>query len=202
MDDDPLDSDDILAAVRALEAADEMLRPQDWPALSDRRLRDQVAQRLQVLGRQLIAVGGEDRGRVEGYLSGWSDAAGAVLADDPGGLQESDLAVLTLIYLNFEILEGILAEEVLPLDKQLDKHEGSTGRDVVKGEELKQSLARLRAHQLIDSKHRPGNALKRLTPAQRRRLADNLILLLRPDSPWAGEIRRGLATSPTREGQP
>jgi hypothetical protein len=202
MDDDPLDSDDILAAVRALEAADEMLRPQDWPALSDRRLRDQVAQRLQGLGRQLIAVGGEDRGRVEGYLSGWSDAAGAVLAADPGGLQESDLAVLTLIYLNFEILEGILAEEVLPLDKQLDKHEGSTGRDVVKGEELKQSLARLRAHQLIDSKHRPGNALKRLTPDQRRRLADNLILLLRPDSPWAGEIRRGLATSATREGQP
>jgi hypothetical protein len=49
MDDDPLDGDDILAAVRALEAADEMLRPQDWPALSDRRLRDQVAQRLQGL---------------------------------------------------------------------------------------------------------------------------------------------------------
>ena len=92
----------------------QMLRPQDWPALSDRRLRDQVAQRLQGLGRQLIAVGGEDRGRVEGYVSGWSDAAGAVWLATRPPFRMSDLAVLTLDLPDFEILERILGEEVPP----------------------------------------------------------------------------------------
>src|ERR1022692_1698897 len=105
------DESDIVATVRALEAADAMLRPQEWPALADRYLREQVGQRLQGLGRQLLTVTDEAAGRVEGYLTGWSDEAAENLARDPNGLQENDLAVLTLIYLRSEILERILGEE-------------------------------------------------------------------------------------------
>jgi len=189
MCDEGPDEGDIVATVRALEAADAMLRPHEWPVLADRRLRQQVAQRLEGLGRQLLTVTDEAAGTVEGYLSGWSDDAAEGLARDPSGLQPNDLAVLTLIYLHSEILERILGEEVLPVAKQLDAHEGSTGRDVIRGDDLQESLARLKAHQLISPRSKIGPAFRRLTPTQRQRLEDNLVLLLRPDSIWAREIR-------------
>jgi hypothetical protein len=189
MHDEFPDENEIGATVRALEAADAELRPREWPTLADRRLREQVGQRLQGLGRQLLTVGDGAAGTVEGYLSGWSDEAAEVLARDPNDLQENDLAVLTLIYLHSEILERILGEEVLPVAEQLDAHKGSTGRDVIRGDDLQESLARLKAHQLITPRYKPGPAFRRLTPTQRQRLEDNLILLLRPDSVWAREIR-------------
>ena len=111
MHDEISDESGIVATVRALEAADAMLRPQEWPALADRHLREQVGQRLQGLGRQLLTVTDEAAGTVEGYLSGWSDEAAEYLARDPNALQANDLAVLTLIYLHSEILERILGEE-------------------------------------------------------------------------------------------
>lgn len=178
-----------MSAVRALEAADAMLQPQDWPALADRQLREQVAQRLQGLGRQLLTVTDATTGTVEGYLSSWSDEAAADMTRDPAGLQVNDLMLLTLIYLHWEILERVLGEDVPPVAEQLDAHEGSTGRDVVRGEKQQESLARLRAHQLITSRNRLGPAFWRLTPSQRERLEDNLILLLRPDGVLAREIR-------------
>ena len=73
--------------------------------------------------------------------------------------------------------------------QQLDGHTGTTGRDVVRGKRLIESLARMRAHQLITRRNQPGTALKRLSPTQRQRLEDNLLLLLRPDSVWARDIR-------------
>jgi len=202
MHDELSDESDIVATVRALEAADVMLRPQEWPALADRHLREQVGQRLQGLGRQLLTVTDEAAGTVEGYLSGWSDEAAEDLACDPVSLQENDLAVLTLIYLHSEILERILGEDVLPVAKQLGAHEGSTGRDVIRGDDLQGSLARLKAHQLITPRYKPGPAFQRLTPAQRQRLEDNLVLLLRPDSIWAREIRVARQTRDSSEEEP
>lgn len=199
--DDFHDEDDIVAAVKALEAADAMLRPQEWSALADRRLREQVAQRLQSLGRQLLTVTDGATGAVEGYLSGWSDEAAENRARDPTHLRMNDLAILTQIYLRSEILKRILGEEVPPVAEQLDAHEGSTGRDVIRGEHLQESLTRLKAHQLITPRHKPGPAFDRFTSAQRQRLEDNLILLLRPDGTLAREIlaaRQSLDSSEER----
>jgi hypothetical protein len=145
---------------------------------------------------------GRATGAVEGYLSGWSDDAAEDLADGPNGLQANDLAVLTLIYLRSEILERILGEEVPPVSEQLDAHEGSTGRDVIRGENLQESLARLKAHQLITPRYKPGSAFQRLTPGQRQRLEDNLVLLLRPDHALAREIRAARQSPDSSEEGP
>ena len=56
MDDEVTDEEEVIAAVRALEAADGPLRSRDWPALADARLRQLVAHRLRGLGRQLLPV--------------------------------------------------------------------------------------------------------------------------------------------------
>jgi hypothetical protein len=191
MRDDARDEAAILETVRALEAADAPLRPRDWQALEDRSLRELVSQRLRGIGRQLITVTQGEGAPVEGYLSGWSDDVVAHLAEQQRSLRPDDLAVLALIYLHAEVLGGILGEDPSSINQQLDAHTGETGRDVVRGQRLVDSLARLRAHQLVNRRNQPGPALKRLSPAQRQRLEDNLVLLLRPDSIWAREIRIG-----------
>lgn len=189
MRDQTTDEGLVLETVRAIEAADAPLRPRDWPALDDPQLRELVSGHLKGLGRQLVVVTHGDGGPVEGWLSGWSDEAAAILAQEPTDLETDDLAVLTLIYLHSEILQRILGEDAPPVLKQLDQHTGPDGRDVVRGQRLTDSLRRLRAHQLITNHNKPGPALMRLTPAQRRTLEGNLVILLRPDSLWARDIR-------------
>ena len=190
MTDEVGDENNIMATVRALEAANEPLRPREWPALADAQLREQVALRLRGLGRQILPVTDEAATTVEGYLSTWSDEAAEELARDPNGLHENDLALLTLIYLHSEVLGRILGDEVRPIAEQLDAHEGRTGRDAIQGENRKESRVRLRARQLITIDNRMGTAFKRLTSAQRQRLDENLVLLLRPDGVWAESIRK------------
>ncbi|MFC0030111.1 hypothetical protein ACFFMM_11320 [Micromonospora chaiyaphumensis] len=195
MRDETLDEAAVQEAVRALEVADSVLRPREWHALDDQLLRELVIQRLKGLGRQLIAVTHGEGGPVEGYLSGWSDDVVPYLVQQRKDLEPHDLAVLALIYLHTEMLGRILGEDVPSVLQQLDEHTGETGRDVVRGQRLSDSLARLRAHQLINQRNQPGPALRRLSPAQRQRLEDNLVLLLRPDSIWARDIRSAQQTS-------
>ena len=83
MDDEVTDEEEVIAAVRALEAADGPLRSRDWPALADARLRQLVAHRLRGLGRQLLPVMDEAESAVAGYLSTWSDEAARDLARAP-----------------------------------------------------------------------------------------------------------------------
>lgn len=191
MADSVVDEATVVETVQALEAADEPLDPREWPALVDRRLRQAVGQRLAGLGRQLVEVTHGGGGPLVGYLSTWSDEAAVAIAGDEVGLPTEDLAVLTLVYLHTAVLAGLLGEEVPELQEQLDAHEGPDGRDVVSGSQLSESLSRLRSRQLLDARNRPGPALRRLSPAQRRRLEENLVLLCRPDSIWASEIRTG-----------
>lgn len=194
MNDDHPDTSSVLETVRALEAADEPLRPGEWPALDEPILRDLVREHLRTLGRELVVVTHGDGGPTAGWLSGWSETAGAQLSRETTELETADLAVLALIYLHSEILEGALGEDETQVSARLDAHHGPGGRDTVKGDRLKESLRRLRAHQLITARHRPGPAFKRLTPTQRRRLEGNLVILLRPDSIWARDIRAARRT--------
>ncbi len=196
MRDDAAQDAVVFETLRALEAADAPLRPREWPALEDRRLRELVAEHLKVLGRQLIPVTRDDGVTVEGWLSGWSDEVAVQLAGESSDLQIADLAILALIYLHSEVLVGVLGEDASPVLEQLDRHTGPDGRDVVRGGRLSDSLQRLRAHQLITGKNKPGPALHRLGPAQRQRLEANLVLLLRPDSLWAQEIRAARQGAP------
>ncbi|NMO53428.1 hypothetical protein HH310_19835 [Actinoplanes sp. TBRC 11911] len=189
MRDDAGDEAAILEAMRALEAADTPLRPRDWQALEDRHLRELVSRRLHRIGRQLITVSRTEGGPVDGYLSDWSDDVVPHLAGRQDYLQPGDLAVLAIIYLHTEVLGSILGEDLASISEQLDAHTGETGRDVVRGQRLADSLARLRAHQLINRRNQTGPALGRLSRRQRDRLEDNLVLLLRPDSIWARDIR-------------
>jgi hypothetical protein len=179
----------VFETVKALEAADGPLRPREWPALDDPMLRELVREHLRALGRELILVTYGDGGPTEGWVSGWSDAAAQQLSGEAADLETADLAVLALIYLHTEILEHSLGEEGMPVLAKLESHRGRDGRDTVKGDRLKESIRRLRAHQLITSQYAPGPALRRLTPAQRKRLEGNLVILLRPGSLWARDIR-------------
>lgn len=198
MRDQTTDDGLVLQTVRALEAADAPLRPRDWSALDDPQLRELVAAHLKALGRQLIAVTHGDGGPVEGWLSGWSDEAAAELAQEPTDLETDDLAVLTLIYLYSEIMQLTLGEDPPPVLEQLDRHTGPDGRDTVRGQRLANSLRRLRAHQLITTHNKLGPALMRLTPTQRGILEGNLVLLLRPDSLWARDIRAARQADPAQ----
>ena len=188
MADEADDEAAIIDAVRALEAADGPLRLRDWPALSDADLRERVARHLGGLGRQLLPVLDEAGTTVTGYLSTWSDEAAADLARATCGLQEIDLALLTLLYLHWEILGRVLGEDLRPLQEQLDAYTG-TGREAIRGDARKESLTRLQARQLIRADYRLGPAFDRLTPVQRTRLDQSLFLLLRPEHAWAAEIR-------------
>lgn len=201
MRDETIDEALVLAAVCALEVADAPLRQREWRALDDRHLREMVSQRLAALGRQLITVTDGEGGPVQGYLSGWSDEVAADPTMRPADLQIGDLAVLALIYLHTEILQGVLDEDDSPVLEGLDAHTGVTGRDVIKGQRLSESLRRLKAHQLITHRNHPGPALQRLSAAQRQRLDENLVLLLRPDSIWAQDIRTA-RTQGTAIGEP
>ncbi|WP_410813230.1 hypothetical protein [Micromonospora sp. 067-2] len=178
----------VLAAVRALEAASAPLRPQDWPALAEQRLRSQVQARLAVAGRQLINVK-DQNGKPLGYVSAWSDDIVEQIAERRHSLRQKDLAILALIYLHTHVLANLLAEEIGPIGECLEAHEGPNGRDVIGDSELPEILRRLHMHELIDSVKRLGPAFKRLSPAQQRRLDENLVLLCRPNSQWAKQIR-------------
>lgn len=184
-------SDDslVVETVRALEAASSPLRPREWYALADARLRAMVEARLLAIGRELIEIGEQD-GKPGGYLTGWSDEAVPVIAARRGGLQVSDLAILSIIYLHSHVLGTILGEQIISLDDRLGAHEGPDGRDIVSAGDREDCLQRLRSRELIDRAKRLGPAFQRLSPSQRRRLDDNLMLLCRPNSLLARQIRQ------------
>ena len=184
-------SDDalIVETVRALEAASSPLRPRDWYALADARLREMVEVRLRAIGRELIEIG-EQEGKPGGYLTGWSEAASSAIAARRAGLQVSDLAILSIIYLHSYVLGKVLGEQTISLEEQLGAHEGPDGRDIVSAGDLEDCLHRLRSRELIDRAKHLGPALQRLSPSQRRRLDDNLLLLCRPNSLLARQIRQ------------
>lgn len=202
MADHIVDEMTVLETVRALEATDEPLSPREWSALEDRRLRETVNQRLARLGRQLIEVTSGAGGPVVGYLSGWSDQAASALQQDESDLAIEDLAVLSLVYLHITVLEGSFGEQVASFQEQLNAHQGPDGRDIISVDQLSESLRTLRARQLLDGRHRPGPALLRLSVAQRERLEENLVLLCRPDSTWASEIRAGRRPGRSLGGDP
>lgn len=187
-------SDDTLVVetVRALEAASSPLRPREWHALADARLREMVEGRLRAIGRELIEIGEQD-GKPGGFLTGWSEAAAPVIAARRAGLQVSDLAVLSIIYLHSYVLGTVLGEQTISLEERLGAHEGPDGRDIVSAGDLEDCLQRLRSRELIDRAKRLGPALQRLSPSQRRRLDDNLLLLCRPNSLLARQIRQDRA---------
>jgi hypothetical protein len=192
--DDPI----VVETVRALEAASAPLRPQEWYALADSHLRTMVEHRLRAIGRELVDVGEYD-GKPGVYLSGWSDEVAPTVAAQRGGLQVKDLAVLSMIYLHSHVLGTLLGEQTIPLSAQLDAHEGPDGRDIVTAAELADCLRTLQSHELIDYAKRPGLALRRLSASQRRRLDENLVLLCRPNSLWARQIRQDRAQQPQTE---
>jgi hypothetical protein len=179
----------VVETARALEAASSPLRPRDWYALADARLRAMVEARLQAIGRQLIEVSEQD-GRPGGFLTGWSDVAAPVIAARRAGLQVNDLAVLSIIYLHSHVLGTILGEQTIPLDAQLAAHEGPDGRGIISAGDLEDCLQRLRSRELISRAKNPDPALMRLSPSQHRRLDDNLLLLCRPNSLLARQIRQ------------
>jgi hypothetical protein len=179
----------VVETVRALDAASSPLRPRDWYALADAQLRAMIEARLQAIGRQLIEVSEQD-GRPGGFLTGWSDAATPVIAARRAGLQVNDLAVLSIIYLHSHVLGTILGEQTIPLDAQLAAHEGPDGRGIISAGDLEDCLQRLRSRELISRAKSPDPALMRLSPSQHRRLDDNLLLLCRPNSLLARQIRQ------------
>jgi hypothetical protein len=192
--DDPI----VVETVRALEAASAPLRPQEWYALADSHLRTMVEHRLRAIGRELVDVIEHD-GKPGGYVSGWSDEVAPTIAAQRGRLQAKDLAVLGMIYLHSHVLGTLLGEQTVPLSVQLDAHEGPDGRDIVTAVELADCLRALQSRELIDHAKRPGPALQRLSPSQRRRLDENLVLLCRPNSLWARQIRQDRAQQPRSE---
>lgn len=197
--------DALVAAWAALEYGSEPVNEAALPALRDAALRHFLDQMLQRTGRTLLLAGA--------YLwtSGFRDDIAAELtANGWGVLPPLERAALTLVLIHSVAIpraEGRLAGDG---DDWESTHPTTPTRlrklSQVHGQRrLSDALQRLRAAGLIrvvrgadpqmaGASYVPGPALRRLTPAARRRLQENLILAVGPETALATAImvRRNL----------
>jgi hypothetical protein len=207
--------DALVSAWAALEYGSEPASEATLPALRDAALRHLLDQMLQRTGRTLVHAGA--------YLwtSGYRDDIAAVLvANGWGILPPLERAALILVLIHSVAIPR--AEGRLPGDDWQSTHPTTPTHlwklSQVRGQRrLSDALQWLRAAGLVRSvrgadsemagaSYVPGPALRRLTPAARQRLQENLILAVGPDTALATAItvRRRLghpeATTSQRSG--
>jgi len=198
--------DALVAAWAALEYGSEPVSEVTLPALRDAALRHLLDQMLRQTGRILVRAGA--------YLwtSGYrDDVAAELVANGWGVLPPLERAVLTLVLIHSVAIPR--AEGHLAGDDWQSPHPTTPTRlrklSQVHGQRrLSDALQWLRAAGLVrvvrgadpemaGASYVPGPALRRLTPAARQRLQEDLILAVGPDTVIATAItvRRSLAAS-------
>ena len=195
--------DTLVAAWAALEYRSEPASEASLAALRDAALRHLLDQMLSRTGRTLVRTGAHL------WTSGYRDDIAAELtANGWGILPPLERAALTLVLIHSVAIPR--AEGRLPGDDWQSPHPTTPTRlrklSQVHGQRrLSEALQWLRAAGLVRAvrgadpemaraSYVPGPALRRLTPAARRRLQENLILAVGPDTALATAItvRRSL----------
>lgn len=195
MSDSPLDGlpaprrADVMAAVSAVETAEQPVPGNAFRALAEAPMRHVVEQVLAVSGRVLLRSG-------SGYLSGYDDAIVARFIEEGiGVLPREDRAVLTLVVLFAVAIPR--AERTIPTEAPWSRGEPVL-RERLKDSRLPDNvidgaLRRLRDARIISSGPRgisPGPQFDRLTAAVSARIFEELVLLAEPSGSLAERIRR------------
>jgi len=186
---------EVLAALAAVETADEPVAAAGFRALLDPSLKATLSRCLAEAGRVLLSVDGR------GYLSGYDDTIGARLAADGiGVLRPDDRAVLTLVLLRCVAIpraKGRIASTSWTDGEPTTKPELAVSK--VPRSTIDASVRRLRNAGLLRYGHKrtilPGPQLARLTPKVSDALWENLVLVAQPHGVMADVIRRRRATA-------
>lgn len=180
---------DVLAALAAVETADQPVRRTAFRALLDPSLRATLERCLAAQGRVLLTSG-------DGCLSGYDDQVGRRLAADGiGVLPADDRAVLALVLLHCVAIPRAAGR--LRGDSWLEA-EPTTRQQLVLSKvpetRIRGAVQRLRNAGILRYGRRrsilPGPQLGRLTPLASADLWENLILLAQPHGVMGDVIRR------------
>ncbi|MBT8226450.1 MAG: hypothetical protein HKP61_03540 [Dactylosporangium sp.] len=190
--------DEVVAAWAALEYGGEPVPEIGLAALRDATSRQILRQLLDRSGRVLVRVGGG------AWTTGYRDDVAARLAAEGWGvLPPIDRAVLTLVIVHSVAIpkaEGRLVGDTLASPHPTTQTHLRRLSQLRGQRQVSESLGRLRAAGLVrpvrgadpagtGAAYVPGPALHRLTPAARRRLQENLILAVGPDTALATSVR-------------
>lgn len=180
---------DVVAAVYALERADDPVPSTAFRALAEPVLREVVEQVLAAAGRVLVKAGA-------GFLSAYDDQIAARLADEGAGvLRREDRAVLTLVLL-FSVAipraAGKMSSDA-PWTRARPVSRERLGDTKLSGTTIRVSLQRLQDAGIVRAVRGgliPGPQFYRLTPAMSTTLFEEMILLAEPEGALADSIRR------------
>ncbi|GAA0314560.1 hypothetical protein [Kineococcus aurantiacus] len=179
---------DVLAALAAVETADEPVKASGFRALLDPSLTSTLRRCLAEAGRVLLHVEG-------GWLSGYDDQVATRLVQEGAGvLREDDRAVLTLVLLHAVAIprsrgrSGTAWSDAEPVAKE-ELYRSQVSRKAVDA-----SVSRLRDAGILayGAKHRiiPGPQFDRLTEQASASLWEELVLVAQPHGVMAHVIRR------------
>ena len=185
-----LDRTEVLAAVAAVDVAEQPVPGTTFRALRDPALRRAVDEALGLEGRRLIE---RDRGWLSGYRE---DIADRLHSEGLGVLGYTDRAVLTLVLLHSvaiprargRIDSDDWTEAVPTTIDELKKHRSLSAKDI------QASVRRLRTLGVLHRGNRgaiaPGPQFLRLSERRCKQLSEELVLLCRPTGMLAEVIRR------------
>ncbi|MEV0453687.1 hypothetical protein [Catellatospora methionotrophica] len=185
----------LIGAVSMLEHTHGVIPRHVLRCMTDPDLRLIVDAQLNKVGRVVIEHR-DGRGRIDGYSTGYADdIAEQLAAEGIGVLHRIDRAALALVLLHCVAIptaEGqpprrwTLAAPVKTEQLHDNRPQSKT--------QIKDGLRRLRNAHIISSVGsagvRPGPAFDRLTPAQQRRIEEDLLFLAAPHDPIAVRLRR------------
>jgi hypothetical protein len=191
----PTDQAAVARAVAVLEQVHGVVDASMLPALSHPDLRPVVEAELDAVGRVVVEVHRLD-GTVHGYSSGYvDDVAERLAAEGLGILAPIDRAVVALVLLRCVAMPTVqgrpprrwTAAPPVSLARLHDNRR--LGKATVR-----EAVNRLHdLHVLVNGRAvgiRPGPAFDRLTPAQRRRIEEDLFVLAAPSDPVAVALQR------------
>ena len=189
---------DVMAAVAALETAEEPVAQDAFPALADAALRRLVEETLSAGGRCLLDAGGQR------WLSGYDDAvADQLSARDIGMLAPVDRAVLALVLLYTVAIpraEGRITSPDWTVAEPVEMRTLCLNRQIANGT-IQASVRRLRARGILRRGNRadivPGPQFLRLTERRSRLLWEDLVVVCKPDGAQAAQIRRNRTRTST-----
>lgn len=179
---------DVLAALAAVETADEPVRPAGFRALLDPTLTGTLRRCLADAGRVLLRVG-------DGWLSGYDDAiADRLVSEGAGVLREDDRAVLALVLLHTVAIPRSRGKKAAGWAAAEPVAKEELYRSKVSRKAVDASVGRLRDAGILayGAKHRivPGPQFDRLTERASASLWEELVLVAQPHGVLAQAIRR------------
>jgi hypothetical protein len=183
---------EVLAALAAVETADEPLAPGEFRALLDPSLTAVLRRCLAEAGRVLLRVDG-------GWLSGYDDTVAARLADDGAGvLRADDRAVLALVLLHTVAIPRARGKSGTSWTDAEPTSKDELAKSKIPRKTIDASVGRLRDAGVLayGARHRivPGPQFARLTEKASASLWEELVLAAQPHGVMAQVIRRRRAT--------